>query len=65
MSFSRWAAALLCVAAFVFPATAQSNKGTIVGTVTDPNGAVVKGAKVTATNVATNKTGEATTGESG
>ncbi|HMC70704.1 MAG TPA: carboxypeptidase-like regulatory domain-containing protein, partial [Mycobacteriales bacterium] len=32
---------------------------------TDPNGAVVKGAKVTATNVATNKTGEATTGDSG
>jgi len=63
--FSSWAAALFCVAAFAFPATAQSNKGTIVGTVTDPNGAVVKGAKVTATNVATNKTGEATTGDSG
>src|SRR5947209_13105209 len=62
---SSWAAALFCVAAFAFPATAQSNKGTIVGTVTDPNGAVVKGAKVTATNVATNKTGEATTGDSG
>jgi len=63
--FPRWAAALLCVAAFAFPAIAQSNKGTIVGTVTDPNGAVVKGAKVTATNVATNKSSEATTGDEG
>src|SRR5919204_304933 len=34
--FPRWAAALLCAAAFAFPAAAQSNKGTIVGTVTDP-----------------------------
>src|SRR5437764_2552597 len=63
--FSMWAAALLCVAAFVFPANAQSNKGTITGTVTDPNGAVVKGAKVTATNVATGESHDATTGGEG
>src|ERR1043166_3577877 len=62
---SMWAAALLCVAAFVFPATAQSNKGTITGTVTDPNGAVIKDAKVTATNVATGETRDATTGGEG
>jgi outer membrane receptor protein involved in Fe transport len=59
------AAALLCVAAFVFPTIAQSNKGTIVGTVTDPNGAVVKSAKVTATNVATGESRDATTGDEG
>src|SRR2546423_3903762 len=63
--FSMWAAALLCVVAFVFPANAQSNKGTIVGTVTDPNGAVVKDAKVTAINVATGESREATTGNEG
>jgi Carboxypeptidase regulatory-like domain/TonB dependent receptor len=62
---STWAAALLCVAAFAFPATAQSNKGTITGTVTDPNGAVIKDAKVTATNVATGETRDATTGGEG
>jgi hypothetical protein len=63
--FSRWAAALLCAAAFVFPAVAQSNKGTITGTVTDAAGAVVKDAKVTATNVATGESREATTGDEG
>lgn len=62
---SRWAAALLCVAAFLLPANAQSNKGTIVGTVTDPNGAVVKDAKVTATNTATGESRDATTSEDG
>jgi hypothetical protein len=63
--FSKWAAALLCVAAFAFPAMAQSNKGTIAGTVTDPNGAVVKDAKVTATNVATGETRNASTSGEG
>src|SRR5918911_4362682 len=62
--FSMWAA-LLCVAAFAFTASAQSNKGTITGTVTDPNGAVVKDAKVTATNVATGESHDATTGGEG
>jgi hypothetical protein len=63
---SRWTAALLlCVAAFVFPTVAQSNKGTITGTVTDPNGAVVKDAKVVATNVATGESRNATTGDEG
>lgn len=61
----RLAAALVCVVAFVFPVVAQSNKGTIAGTITDPNGAVVKDAKVTATNVATGESREATTGDEG
>jgi len=59
------AATVLCLAAFALPAAAQSNKGTIVGTVTDPAGAVVKDAKVTATNVATGEARTATTGEEG
>ena len=48
--------ALLCALAFAFRPLAQSNKATITGTVTDPNGAVVKDAKVTATNIATGET---------
>jgi hypothetical protein len=47
------------------PILAQSNRGTIVGTITDPNGAVVQNAKVTATNLATNGSQEATTGDDG
>ena len=45
-------------------AHAQSDRGTITGRVVDPSGAVVAGAKVTATNLDTNTTAEAeTTGE--
>jgi hypothetical protein len=46
--------AVLCLAALL-PATcsAQSVRGTILGTVTDSSGAVVRGAKVTATQTAT------------
>ncbi|MFN2414018.1 MAG: TonB-dependent receptor domain-containing protein [Pyrinomonadaceae bacterium] len=55
----------MCAVAFVFPVAAQSNKGTITGTVTDPNGAVVKDATVTATNAATGETRTATTSEDG
>ncbi|MET0647445.1 MAG: TonB-dependent receptor [Pyrinomonadaceae bacterium] len=63
--FRRTGCALLVVVAFAFQATAQSNKGTITGTVNDPTGAVVKDAKVTATNVATGEAREATTGDEG
>jgi hypothetical protein len=64
-SLTRLAAALLCAAAFALTAVAQSNKGTITGTVTDPNGAVVKDARITATNVATGEAREAATGDEG
>jgi len=64
-TFRRTAAALLCVAAFAFSALAQSNLGTIVGVVRDPNGAVVKDAKVTATNADTGETRDVTTDEEG
>jgi len=39
--------------------------GSIVGTVTDPSGAVVSGAKVTITNVATGQTIELTANSAG
>lgn len=64
-SFTRLAAALLCALAFALTAVAQSNKATITGTISDPNGAVVKDAKVTVTNVATNEAREATSSDDG
>ncbi|WP_263376671.1 carboxypeptidase regulatory-like domain-containing protein [Granulicella aggregans] len=48
-----------------FSAIGQTITGDIVGTVTDPSGAVVAGAKVTATNVATNVATSATTNQDG
>lgn len=43
----------------------QTTRSTLTGTVTDPAGAVVEGAKVTATNVATNVAASAKTNDSG
>ena len=41
----------LCVCALVVSAAfAQADRGTITGTVTDPSGAVIAGARVTAEN---------------
>src|SRR5215203_3779054 len=61
----RAGCAALLIAAFALGAMAQSNKGTITGTVTDPNGAVVKDAKVVVTNVADGQSREATTSDDG
>ncbi|HEX8180524.1 MAG TPA: TonB-dependent receptor [Pyrinomonadaceae bacterium] len=62
----RLCALLACLLASALPLSAQNNKGTIVGTVNDPNGAVIAGAKVTATNIATNVATEpVTSGEDG
>ena len=57
----------LLIASFALAAVAmaQSNKGTIVGTVKDPNEALVTGAKVTVTNNATGDTHEAESGGEG
>ena len=43
----------VCLLAFVFAALAQTDRGTITGTVTDPAGAVIAGAANDARNVAT------------
>src|SRR5215213_6327534 len=50
---------------FAMSVSAQEYRGTIAGTVTDPNGAVVPGAKVTVKNVGTNVAVNVTTNESG
>src|SRR5262245_37775687 len=47
------------------PTFAQINRGAIKGAVTDPSGAVVGGAAVTATNVATGVESKATTDAGG
>lgn len=52
---------LLCA----FSAFAQSNKGTIIGTVKDPNAALIPNAKITITNTATNESTEATSNADG
>ena len=41
--------------------SAQTDRGTITGTVTDPNGATLSNAKVTATNLNTGETREVQT----
>ena len=46
-------------------ALAQSNKGTVLGTVKDPNDALVTKAKVTVLNIATGESRDATTGDDG
>ncbi|MBL8229425.1 MAG: TonB-dependent receptor [Bryobacterales bacterium] len=46
-------------------AFAQANLGTILGTITDPSGALIPSAQVTATNLATNESRSATTNETG
>ena len=48
--------AICLLAGFTGVVRAQVTSGTISGTVADPNGAVVQGANVTATNLATNGT---------
>jgi hypothetical protein len=61
----RLVALLISCAALAASAFAQSNKGTIVGTIKDPNGAVVSGARVTVTNIATGETKEVMTDDEG
>jgi outer membrane receptor protein involved in Fe transport len=68
MKRSAWAlaavVALLC-SLWVPSAMGQAVYGSVLGTVTDPSGAAVKGAKVTVTSQTKNVSTEATTNESG
>ena len=48
-----------------FPALAQTHRGTIRGTITDPNGAVVVGADVSIVNLGTNETRTTKSNEEG
>lgn len=57
--------ALLLVTLSGAPVFAQTITGSITGTVTDPSGAVISGARVTATNVLTNVVTPAVTNASG
>jgi hypothetical protein len=57
--------ALILILTLAIAALAQSNKGTIVGTVKDPNGALITGARLTVINTATGETREATSDDSG
>jgi hypothetical protein len=61
MRLPRYVVAGLLALVLASAALAQSDRGTITGSVTDPNGAVVAGAKVTATNLETNEARTATT----
>ncbi|HEV2861023.1 MAG TPA: carboxypeptidase regulatory-like domain-containing protein [Pyrinomonadaceae bacterium] len=67
--FSKWLASLLSLVMITIssaPLTmAQATTGTIEGTVTDPQGAVVQNATVTATNKATSFSRSATTNDNG
>src|ERR1700682_4381512 len=62
---TRFVSLGLMILAFAISALAQSNKGTILGTVRDPNEALVAAAKATARNIATGETREANTGDDG
>jgi hypothetical protein len=53
------------LAAIALPLLAQTNKGTITGTITDPKGAVIAGASVTIINVGTNAERKLTAGDDG
>src|SRR5262245_46961303 len=56
---------LACLAAFSADVSAQTTSTTILGAVSDSKGAVVAGAKVTATNTKTGVKREATTSSTG
>ncbi|MGZ4856706.1 MAG: carboxypeptidase-like regulatory domain-containing protein, partial [Candidatus Angelobacter sp.] len=69
-SLRFWLAFILCISfttLSLLPAGAQSTvaTGSIQGTVTDPNGAVVPNAAITITNKATGQTSKLTSGSAG
>src|SRR5260370_11513344 len=65
---SVWMTVALIVSTLTFPTQigfAQSSKGVLVGTVTDPTGAVISGATVKATNKSTGVSRDTVSGAGG
>ena len=68
--FKKWLVTALCIIMVVLSAAppllaAQEPTGAVEGTLTDPQGAAVQNATITARNTATNLTRNATTGDDG
>ena len=61
----RTARLAICLLAVVFIAVAQTDRGSITGTIADPTGAVIANAAVEAKNVATGATYAATSTQTG
>jgi len=61
----RIARLAICLLAGIFVAVAQTDRGSITGTVSDPTGAVVANAAIAAKNVATGQTYTATSTQTG
>ena len=61
----RWAATMVGIVLLAMPVWAQFETAVVLGTVRDPNGAVLPGAKVTLRNTATGITATATTDANG
>jgi hypothetical protein len=59
------AAVVLCLTISLAPISAQTTAGAIVGTVSDPSGAIIAGATITVTNMDTNISVRATTDQAG
>ena len=62
---ARWSIVALSLLLCVTSVFAQTDRGAITGRVTDPNGAAVANAKITATNLNTNETREVQSSEDG
>ena len=65
MKTLRFCLALFSLLVLVLGAAAQVQNGQFTGTVTDPSGAAIGGAKVTVTNLGTNLSVTTTTNQSG
>jgi hypothetical protein len=61
----HFVAVVLCLVITLAPLCAQTTSGAIVGTVTDPSGAIIGGATVTITNMGTNISTKTTSDASG
>src|SRR6266852_274582 len=60
-----WSVTSLLLAASIGVSSAQESRATIIGRASDPSGAILSGANVKATNIATNATVETVTNDSG